>query len=196
MSKPLIEDSYKLSTSDLKLRGGSCEEPGNVLNSGILTIVRGKNLTEANYWIEQAQDELYLMIGLTGEPKRIRMTVNFPNFGGERYFFECPSCGRRCEKLYLAPDSQDFKCHKHFIYEATTINRQSIHGQFLYRQNRLIKLVNQRTDINRIWYNDNYTKRFCRWLKMCARAGMANEAEDALDLLKQINSAKLAGPRV
>lgn len=193
MRRPLIEECYKLSTFVLKRsldgRGGV---RGPVISDQI-TLSDGKKELFVNYWLEQEEEESYLTLSLAGrEPQRVRLTTFLPPFGGERLYFECPECGRRCEKLYLAPDSQDFKCHKHFIYEATTINRQSIHGQFLYRQNRLIKLVNQRTDINRIWYNDNYTKRFCRWLKMCARAGYPNEAKTALKLWEEVNLTKVS----
>jgi len=32
------------------------------------------------------------------------------NFGGVRYWFECPSCGRRVGVLYLAPGDTYFRC--------------------------------------------------------------------------------------
>lgn len=45
-------------------------------------------------------------------------------------------------------------------------------------------LINRRTDINRIWYRDTYTKRFCRFLKMSARADLTQNAEEAVKRLE------------
>ena len=33
-----------------------------------------------------------------------------PPYGGVRWWFGCPRCGRRCGKLYLPPDRPDFAC--------------------------------------------------------------------------------------
>ncbi|MFH2035897.1 MAG: hypothetical protein ABIJ45_05785 [Candidatus Zixiibacteriota bacterium] len=34
------------------------------------------------------------------------------NYGGKRYWFLCPNCGRKCRILYLPPKSNYFACRK------------------------------------------------------------------------------------
>jgi hypothetical protein len=38
------------------------------------------------------------------------LQVTRPNFGGRRWWFTCPRCGRRAQKLYLPPGRGDFAC--------------------------------------------------------------------------------------
>ncbi len=38
------------------------------------------------------------------------LTKTYPNFGGFRYWFRCPSCVKRVRKLYCAPGSRYFLC--------------------------------------------------------------------------------------
>lgn len=191
MNKPVIEGCYQLPISALKrLLEPLVGSKEGLTKAKHFTLKCGQNQT-ADYWVEKEENEVFLMIVCgDNEPQRISLTTSYPPFGGTRYYFECPDCVRRCDKLYLSPYGQGFKCHKHFIYEANTINRQSVHGQYVYQQSRLIKLINHRTDISRIWYRDTYTKRFCRFLKMSARAGLTQNVEEALALLGEINAAK------
>jgi hypothetical protein len=38
------------------------------------------------------------------------LTATRPHFGGRRWWFLCPACGRRAGKLYLPPNEQRFAC--------------------------------------------------------------------------------------
>jgi hypothetical protein len=40
----------------------------------------------------------------------IWLTATRPHFGGRRWWFLCPSCGRRVGKLYLPPNEKIFAC--------------------------------------------------------------------------------------
>jgi len=40
----------------------------------------------------------------------IRLRATRPNYGGRRWWFECPACGRRCFKMYLPPGARIFAC--------------------------------------------------------------------------------------
>jgi hypothetical protein len=41
---------------------------------------------------------------------RIHLTITYPFFGGKRYWFLCPHCGRQVGKLYSPPNSSYFLC--------------------------------------------------------------------------------------
>jgi hypothetical protein len=43
---------------------------------------------------------------------RVGLEQTWPQFGGWRWWFSCPRCGRRCDKLYLPPDAADFACRR------------------------------------------------------------------------------------
>lgn len=42
----------------------------------------------------------------------ISLTSSACNFGGERFWFICPSCGRRAGTLYLPPLTRKLSCRK------------------------------------------------------------------------------------
>ena len=67
------------------------------------------------------------------------------------------------------------------------INRNSKHGNFLYKQSQILKLISARENIGRIFYKSKYSKRFTRWLEIASRAGLVNEVEDAQRLMTAIN---------
>lgn len=48
------------------------------------------------------------MVLLWNHPVSIESTT--PNFGGVRYWFACPACGRRCAQLYLSGDRREAAC--------------------------------------------------------------------------------------
>lgn len=53
-----------------------------------------------------SEDCVFLLYGVgSGKPalvcQRIEMEYTLGHFGGRRAWFSCPSCGRRCAKLYL-----------------------------------------------------------------------------------------------
>ena len=40
----------------------------------------------------------------------IRLRATRPHYGGRRWWFECPACGRRCFKMCLPPGARVFAC--------------------------------------------------------------------------------------
>lgn len=42
--------------------------------------------------------------------ERIHLSYQTLHFGGLKYYIHCPSCGRKCSKLYLIPKRQRFWC--------------------------------------------------------------------------------------
>jgi hypothetical protein len=40
----------------------------------------------------------------------VRLQASFPHWGGLRWWFECPECGRRVTKLHLPPNGDPFRC--------------------------------------------------------------------------------------
>lgn len=43
---------------------------------------------------------------------KVNLVTTACNFGGVRYWFGCPSCGRRVGALYLAPGNVRFRCRR------------------------------------------------------------------------------------
>lgn len=180
----LIENSFALSTHLIKkdLRKARRKDPVD----GYLNFSYNGKQTALDYSMEYENDSSYLLINFTTEPQRILLSEQELTFGARTYL-TC-KCGCRTTALYLSNDIFACrKCHK-LRYESTTINRASKHGRFLYQYSRIIKLMNTRESMNRIFYRSKYTKRFNHWLKLCARAGLMNEMFDAQNLMADINS--------
>ncbi len=151
-----------------------------------------RNLTQrpdVNYWFDDIDGGTFLFISVAGhEPQKIAWELSIVEFG-ERAYFYCP-CGHRAAKLYLPPNSHEFKCRKcHSLrYEISLINRSSMAGDSIYHMKRMQKLADIRLNMSRIFYNGKYTKRFERFLRMCSRAGLDDVVRDAnalRELLKQ-----------
>lgn len=43
---------------------------------------------------------------------RVKLLESSPKLGGTRYWFECPLCLKRCEKVFIHPMSQKLGCRK------------------------------------------------------------------------------------
>lgn len=125
----------------------------------------------------------FLFVSVNGQnPQKFAWELVEMTFGEKAYFY-CP-CGYRATKLYLPPNSSEFKCRKcHKLrYELTVLNRKSVAGKSIYQINRLHKLANSRAGMSRIFYNGNFTKRFERFLRLCDRAGLESIVKGANDL--------------
>jgi len=121
-------------------------------------------------------------------PQQIMLTEQAITFGIRRYFV-C-ACGARCNKLYLPPGKREYRCRACYRlrYELSYINRTSKHGRLLYRTNRMLKLVDKRAGMSRVFYNGQYTKRFDRFLNLCGRAGLVDVVNDAGNLKAAVTS--------
>jgi hypothetical protein len=80
-------------------------------------------------------------IGHKSEPVRQTgaMVTTPLHFGGVRWWFACPRCGRRCGKLYLPPSATLFGCRR--CYSLRYAVQRADRGDRLYRRAR--RLVQQ-----------------------------------------------------
>ncbi len=156
---------------------------------GVLNISQGNYELLCEYWVEYQNNEAFLIIstGTNNLPQKILLSEQELYFG-TRSYFTC-ECGKRVSKVYKPSVVSNFACRRccGLRYELSTINRSSTHGSFLYKTNRTLKLVNRRTDMNRIIYKSKYTKRYSRFLKLCQQSGLYGVVQDAQNLMVAIN---------
>lgn len=179
----LIENHFTLTTHLLKkdLRKARTKEPVD----GYLNIVDNNKQSIADYSVEYQDKTAYLVVTLDMESQIIPLSEHELTYGTRTYLV-C-KCGYRTNSLYL--NNGTFACRKcqKLHYATTRINRRSKHGQFLYQQSRILKLMAIRESMNRIFYKSQYTKRFMHWLGQYAQLGLIQELEEAESLKKAIN---------
>lgn len=77
---------------------------------------------EVNHFLRQAKNKLKEML-LTSEMDvegiGVELTTSRTGFGGKRYWFKCPVCGRRVGTLFLHPISMILGCRKCLDLEYT-----------------------------------------------------------------------------
>ncbi len=184
--KTLIENSFALSTNLLKKDLKKAREKINV--DGYLNIVNQGRPSVIDYSIEYQEDCTYLVIVMAEEPQKILLVEKELTFG-MRTFLSC-GCGALTNALYLK--QQFFACRvcQSLSYSSNRINRNSDHGYMLYQNSKRLKLMEMREGINRIFYNNQYTKRFSRFLKLCGQAGLTREVRDAQELMGAIKASR------
>lgn len=170
-----VENYFVLSTNLLKKDLHKAR--GREVVDGYLNITHDNKATVLDYCVEYENENAYLMLAFGPEPQKILLQEHQLTFG-VRTYFTC-SCGSRTNALYLSKGV--FACRKcqNLHYFSTRINRSSKHGQFIYKQNQILKLMSQRENMNRIFYRSNYSKRFMRWLGLYGRLGLIDELVDA-----------------
>lgn len=59
---------------------------------------------------------------------RLRFTSSRCHFGGIRYWFVCPTCGKRIGKLYVTLSANEFKCRRchNLTYQLCQIHNQRV----------------------------------------------------------------------
>jgi len=181
----LIENTFNLNTKLLKedLKKAREREPID----GFLNINYNGRPSVVDYYVEYENEKTYLIINFGEKPQRILLSEEELTFGNRSYL-TC-TCGNRVNALYL--DKGVFACrdcHK-LKYQSTTINRNSKHGQFLYQQSQILKLMSLRESMSHIFYKSQYTKKFNRYLDLCSRAGLTSETLDAKELMTAINQS-------
>ena len=106
----LIEDCRKISTALLKDCGYFYGKKGVIeLSNGFkvyLDVFTGtNNYLNIRYYLNKSISY------------RIKLFISYPNYGGKRYWFKCPSCERVVNSLYLPPTCQYFACrHCHNLF--------------------------------------------------------------------------------
>ena len=185
----LIESCFKLSTKLLRtsLQKARFRE---AVEGEYLNFVQDGKPSALDYFIEYSFDgNTYLVVNISTEPQKILLSDRDLTFGTRTYLV-C-GCEARVNALYLRGTFFACRnCHK-LQYKSTTINNSSVHGRYLNQQMKRLKLVEMRAEIDRIFYKSKYTKRFMRFLKLCAQAGLFGPVRDANETMKAINSAQI-----
>lgn len=138
---------------------------------------------DIQYWLDDTGRETKYFISINShKPQELAMET-FPITYGEKQFFIC-GCGHRASKLYLLPKGSEWKCRlcHNLRYQLWRSSKYSIAGRKIYQFSRLQKLSETRADMSRIFYNGHFTKRFERFLRLCARAGLNSVVQDAESL--------------
>jgi hypothetical protein len=112
--RPVVEDGFKLSAyyfQRYKLLNGASGVlywPGPRAGEWSGSISYRSSLDSSEMWLSYTTK-------CGGESHAvsdsIRLTTTRSNFGGTRYWWVCPSCHRRCAKLYL-PNAVYFRCRR------------------------------------------------------------------------------------
>jgi hypothetical protein len=184
--KTTLESCHVLGVHQLKkpLRCARAHERGI---DGFITIPGISGESKISYSFDYTPEFDYIVVQKDGFRQRIKLAESNLYFG-PRSLFEC-SCGKRVTKLYLPPNTTEFKCrHCHnLIYELQKINRKTMSGSFLYKSNRMLKAMNDREGMRSIFYRGKFTKRVHRWLKLSGSVGMNNYVRDAIILQSAMN---------
>ena len=174
MPTQFVEYCFAITTRDLLRRYD------RIRKLGVNNLERRPGI---NYWFDNMDEPTAVFLSVDGhEPQEFAWETIEITFG-ERGYFRC-TCDRRASKLYLPPGSTKLLCRAcHGLqYRLSSFNSRSVAGQAIYRMNRLQKLVENRSNMSRIFYNGNYSKRFRRFLRLCDRAGLKSIVTGANDL--------------
>ena len=185
----LVESCFKLSTKILRKNLQKARNKESVEGEYLNFRHNGKP-SALFYSIEDNFDgNSYLIVTFDSEPQKILLSTHDLTFG-TRTYLSC-ACGHRTNALFLKNTFfACFKCHK-LRYQSTTINHKSDHGMFIYQQSKVLKLMELRESMSRIFYRSQYTKKYSRYLKLCFLAGKTDEIQNANELLEAIHNRKL-----
>lgn len=161
--KHVNEDCYRLTISDMGKKLLKNE------NKGTLKLSNGSNHLYMTYEIKHKDRRPKAIIGFTSNLKSatvlthqtIEIEEDVAPYG-LRPYFTCPECDTMRRVLYLPPGGEDyFKCWRcqGISYQSTRINRRTC-GGFLYYTDRIIKLMNKREKMSRLFYRGKVTKKY------------------------------------
>ena len=104
------------------------------------------------------------------------------HFGGVRWWFTCPSCGRRVGILYLPSGGKLFRCRHCYdlSYQSRNDNRRGTWGGIGYFLNRGEQLEEQRRNLKRRFYKGRPTRKYRRILSQLARLRAYNSLVNTL----------------
>lgn len=186
--RSLIENAFALSTKLLRssLRKAREKEP---VEGEYLNFRDNGRPSVLFYSIEYSLDgNTYLVVAAGEEPQKIILSDRELPFG-TRTYLTC-GCGNKTNALYLKLGY--FACRRcqNLRYQSTRINCRSDHGMVIYQQSKILKLMELRESMDRIFYRSEYTRKFKRYLNLCVLAGKTDEIESAGELLEAIRSRK------
>lgn len=109
--KTIVEECLSFSIGDLFRKGlpiGKLRQLNWILKGEIIACmffsVDFRDPEHPRLWAHYEDNESNLTMWVDLETTRCN------RYGGERLWFLCPECGRRCFKLYLAPTKRCFAC--------------------------------------------------------------------------------------
>lgn len=150
---------------------------------------RDPQRADIQYEYDQIGEEYFIITIVEGNaPQRIALDILEGTFF-ERQYFKCNKCNSRCHKLYLLPGGHIFQCFKCHKIKRQTFNTSSKHGKLFERTRKIIKLINEEANMtSRIWYTDNYTKRYSKYLNECLKVGLTEIVNQARSVESAINN--------
>ena len=186
--KTTVESCFPLDVHLLKrdLRRARKHERGI---AGYLNITHSDKQSVADYSFEYDTEFDYLVIQYGENEQKIKLAETELYFGVTSVF-QC-NCGKRVSKLYLPPGATEFKCRRchSLVYTSQCFNKNTKSGNFLYKNNQIIKLINRREDMRSIFYCGKYTKRFNRILQLSEILGLQSIVDDAKRLISVVNGS-------
>ena len=125
---------------------------------------------------------------------KVRLTTTPCNFGGVRYWFNCPLsrngvyCGRRVGKLYKAPGAVYFGCRHcyNLSYESRNESRLGRFGQLGYLLKAEKQIEELRSRIKRRFYSGSPTRKFRRLLRMQNKLNAHLDSPALRNLLRKL----------
>src|SRR3989344_7482766 len=117
----LVENCIVISATYFGSALARIRKRGNINDS--LDISHGNKKITINFWSEYRENEACLVIAINGLESQEILLIESELMFGTRTYFVC-DCGRRSFKLYLPPNSTEFKCRKchNLKYELSAIN--------------------------------------------------------------------------
>ncbi len=210
VAKGLADDAYQIKIHDFgkkllypvkkieEIMGfESAEGTGKVGRKGefVAKTPKGQGRLVINYRVDLNNEPAALNLAFTknllsfepGISQRIELETQELAWG-QRWFFTCTECGKRCNVLYLSPNSRTFGCLKcrNLTYESSRINRRTMKG-IAYYLARHSQLADKRERIDRPFYKGKRTKRFERFVRMYSRLDKMTQMEGFQSLLKTVS---------
>lgn len=177
MPKRIAERLSSLSISWLRKNDGFIpKQLGGGIASGAISWGSGEDMISIGYTTEINADEImeeegYIRVYYThldretGEKEnmdyKIRLTTTRCHFGGVRYWFVCPGCTHRTGVLYSV---RKYYVCRHCGDIAYRSQRRS--GMFKRKLISIPELEKAKSEIKRLFYNGNLTKKALHFLEL------------------------------
>jgi hypothetical protein len=145
-AKQTVEDGITLSIFKL------CQE-GTIFWNSVIPRIGGLQAGKSCMWYCLHNDMLTLRYTFSSGPHAgrsvdcsIRISATHPNYGGQRLWWHCPECDRRCGKLYLAPAELHYLCRQcaQLTYQSTREMNRAKLWRYLQSTEKWIERTEQR----------------------------------------------------
>ncbi len=175
-TKPLSDSSCKLSIFYLK-KTGMLQSYCSTLMSWTSSLTEKSSSVRVNIDMDEAPHIRlrYTVTDAEGDSTdyddRVPLTSTPCHFGGVRWWFACPPCGRRVGILYLPSGGKLFRCRHCYdlSYQSRNDNRRGTWGQIGHYLKRGEQLEEQESNLKRRFYRGRPTKKYRRIQAQLAR---------------------------